>query len=672
MEPKISEQYEAIIESIREHDRRYYVEDAPTISDREYDRLFQQLKDFEAAHPELRRPDSPTNRVGGSPREGFSKVPHVLPMYSLDNTYSREDLSDFFDRVENGSGTADVGYVIEPKMDGASIEIVYRDGGLFLAATRGDGETGEDVTANIRTIPSVPLRISETGEVVLRGEVLIHKADLEIVNRDRVEKGEAPFANPRNAAAGSLRLLDPSVTAKRPLRVLFWELAVAPNLPQSHAACLKRMRDLGLPSHRLERCCGRADAMQAIEAFEAMRSTLPYEIDGAVIKVDDLALRKKLGYTARFPKFAAAYKFETEKAVTRLTGISVQVGRTGVLTPVAELMPVQLAGTVVSRASLHNEDEIREKDIRVGDMVVVEKAGEIIPQVVKVNPGPPEERGAPFEMPRQCPICGAKAAREVGEAKVRCTNRLSCPGQIKAGLQHFASRSAMNIDHLGPSVIDQLVDKGVVKDFADLYTLDVETVSALERMGKKSAVNLVDALNQSRGNKLDRLFVGLGIPLVGESAGAELAARYGSLSAFVAASLDKEKEALAAVHGIGPKIADSVVSALADERFKTVLKKLLDLGIDPVFTPPAGKGDGPLVDVTFCVTGTLSVPRENVHEAIRQAGGTVHKAVSAGTRYLVVGTKVGASKIKKAEEAGTKVIDEQTLNEMIGAVQTEP
>lgn len=664
MTEDILRQYDALIEKISEHDRRYYVEDAPTVSDREYDRLFQQLKDLEAEHPQIKRPDSPTSRVGGAPREGFVKVSHAYPMYSLDNTYSAEELSDFFDRVESGLGASEVSYVVEPKMDGASIEIVYRDGALVLAATRGDGEVGEDVTAGIRTVPSVPLRIAGNGETVLRGEVLIHKADLHAVNRSRAEKGEAPFANPRNAAAGSLRLLDPAVTAKRPLRVMFWELAAAPDMPAFHAACLEWMREKGLPSHRLEKkCASREQAMDAILELERIKSYLPYEIDGAVIKVDDLAARKKLGYTARFPKFAVAYKFETEKAVTKLLDISVQVGRTGVLTPVAELEPVQLAGTIVARASLHNEDEIKEKDIRVGDMVQVEKAGEIIPQVVKVVLGN-EARGPAFEMPPCCPVCGASATRAPGEAKRRCSNRISCPGQIKAGLQYFASRNAMNIDHLGPSVIEQLVDKGLIKDFADLYTLKVSDLSALERMGEKSAVNLSEAIGKSRSNSLDRLFVGLGIPLVGESAAVELAARYGALYAFIESSPEEEREALGAVHGIGPKIAESVAAALKDERFIAVLRRLIELGINPRFEKKTETG-GPLANLTFCVTGTLSRPREAVHESIRNAGGAVHKAVSSNTNFLVVGAKVGQSKIKKAEALGTEVIDEKALERMI-------
>ena len=664
MTEDIVSKYNELIETIADHDRRYYVEDNPTISDREYDRLFQALKELEAEHPEIRRADSPTSRVGGAPREGFVKVPHVMPMYSLDNTYSEADLGDFFDRVESGLGTSAVTYIVEPKLDGASIEIVYRDGLLDLAATRGDGEIGEDVTANIRTVPSIPLRISEKGETVLRGEVVIHKEDLASVNRLRAEKGEAPFANPRNAAAGSLRLLDPSVTAERPLRVLFWELAAAPNRPETHGECLAWVRKVGLPSHKLEkRCTDRASAWAAVRELEGLRNDLPYEIDGAVIKVDDLAARSRLGYTARFPKFAVAFKFETEKAVTKLLDISVQVGRTGVLTPVAELEPVQLAGTTVARASLHNEDEIREKDIRVGDRVEVEKAGEIIPQVVRVVQGADGERGAPFQMPDTCPVCGAPAAREPGEARHRCSNRVSCPGQIKAGLQYFASRSAMNIDHLGPAVIEQLVDRGVVSDFADLYTLEVSTLAGLERLGDKSAENLAAAINESRNRSLSRLIVGLGIPLVGESAAEELAARFGSLSAWVERDPETERTALAEVHGIGPKIAEATAAAMADERFQAVLRKFLSLGIDPKHE--GRTGDGALAGRTFCVTGTLSRSRDAVHESIRAAGGTVHKAVSSKTDFLVAGLKVGQAKIKKAEAQGTRVIDEKTLERLI-------
>ncbi len=663
---EISERYEALISLIEAHDERYYVQDAPTVSDREYDRLFEELKAIERDHPELVRSDSPTRRVGGVVKAGFTRVPHIERMYSLDNTYNPSELDDFFDRVASGLGRSDVAWVVEPKLDGASIEMVYRDGVLSVAATRGDGTHGEDVTANIRTIRAVPLRIPMGGEVVVRGEVFIERAALERVNEERGLAGEAPFANPRNAAAGSLRLLDPSLSAKRPLRLFLWELVRSADKPDTHFRCLMRMAEAGLPTHGLEkRCETRAEVLAAVREMDDMRATLPYDIDGAVIKVDDLASREALGFTARFPRFAVAFKFEAEQAETRLLGIIVQVGRTGTLTPVAELEPVQLSGSTVSRASLHNEDEIRQMDIRVGDRVIVEKAGEIIPQVVGVIPAPEDRRSPPFSMPSTCPICGADAKREEGEARWRCTNRLTCPGQLKAAIHHFAGRSALDIEHLGPSLIDQLVERGYVKDPADVYRLEADQIAALERMAQKSAQNLLDAVEKSRSRPLDRWLNGLGMPLVGEVSARELANRYGTLAAFACRNPQMEREALAAIHGIGDKIADSVASALEDARFMAVVRKLLDLGINPTAKrrDPAG---GALEGLSFCVTGTLSRSRPEIHERIKAAGGEVHKSVGKKTRYLVAGDKVGRTKIAKAEASGAEVIDEETLRAMMG------
>jgi DNA ligase (NAD+) len=662
----VASRHAELVREIREHDRRYYVDHAPAISDRDYDRLFAELKQIEQRFPGLVSPESPTQRIGASPAEGFERVPHPRRMYSLDNTYDDEDVREFLVRVEEASGLSDgVRYVVEPKLDGASIELIYRDRALALALTRGDGVAGEDVTSNVRTIRSVPLAIEAAGEVIVRGEVFIHQTDLEQVNAQRESRGEALFANPRNAAAGSLRLLDPSITAARPLRIYIYELVASDGMPSTHADCLDWIAGQGLPTHGLQRFC--ADASEVIAAladFERMRGDLPYEIDGAVIKVDDLGQREALGFTARFPRWAVAYKFEAERAETELLGIAVQVGRTGALTPVAELAPIRLAGTTVSRASLHNEDEIRELDVRVGDTVVVEKAGEIIPQVIDVKPAGESRRQPPFQMPASCPVCGAPAVRGEGEARRRCTNRLACPGQIKAAIRHFAGRSAMDIEHLGPSLIDQLVETGMVADPADLFTLDRDRLAGLERMAEKSAANLVGAIEEARERPLDRLLTGLGIPLVGEVAARLLAVRYGSLSGFAGADPDAERTGLASIHGIGEKIADSVALALEDERFTGVVDKLLELGID---SQAAGSGrvEGPLAGKSFCVTGKLSRPRMQIHERIRTAGGEVHKVVKRGTTYLVIGDKVGKTKIDKARKLGTEVISEAQLDAML-------
>ncbi|HUT78437.1 MAG TPA: NAD-dependent DNA ligase LigA [Polyangia bacterium] len=655
-----------LVREIQEHDRRYYVDDAPVIADREYDRLFAELREIEERHPELRTPDSPTMRVGGAPAEGFARVRHPRRMYSLDNTYDRAEVGEFFRRVREGLGLdRDPLFVVEPKLDGASMELTYREGVLVLALTRGDGTWGEDVTCNVRTIRSLPLRIPSGGEVIVRGEVFIHRADLDAVNREREAVGEPSFANPRNAAAGSLRLLDARVTAARPLRIHLYEMVSAPEMPASHSGCLVWLAGQGLPTHGLEAICGDQDAVfAALDRFDGLRGSLPFEIDGAVIKLDDLASRKRLGTTARFPRFAVAYKFAAEQVVTRLLDIVVQVGRTGALTPVAVLEPVQLAGTTVSRASLHNEDEIRERDVRVGDQVVVEKAGEIIPQVVGVMPAPEGERGAPFAMPAKCPVCGAPTAREEGAARWRCVNRLACPGQLKAALHYFGRRAAMDVENLGPAVVDQLVDQGLVAEPADLYHLTIEQVAGLERMAKKSAANLVEALERSRGRPLHRLLTGLGIPLVGEVVARQLATRYGSLAGFAAADPEAERAALAEIHGIGARIAEAVADALGDGRFMAAVQKFLDAGIDPR-AEQAQQAQGPLAGGSVCVTGTLSRPRTRIHEAIRAAGGEVHTAVRQGTTYLVAGDKVGRAKLDKARSLGTRVISEADLDRLL-------
>jgi DNA ligase (NAD+) len=663
---KAAVRYAELVDALRKHDHLYYVEDAPEIDDRQYDRLFTELKKIEAEHPELIRADSPTGRVGAAPKAGFVRVRHGARMYSLDNTYDEADLEAFLDRVQSGLDREDVAYVVEPKLDGASMELTYRDGLLAMAATRGDGVEGEDVTEGVRTIRSVPLSIPERGEVVVRGEVFINREALNDVNTEREANGEPPFANPRNAASGSLRLLDPRMTAKRPLRIFLYELVEARGMPQTHFAALDWIAGQGLPVHGLgKKCTSKEEVVAAARSFQKTRYDVPYDLDGAVVKVDDLEFRGQLGYTSRFPKWAVAFKFEAEQAETTLLGITVQVGRTGALTPVAELEPVELAGTNVARASLHNEDEIRAKDIRVGDRVLVEKAGEIIPQVIQAVPTADRQRGQPFTMPEACPSCGAPAQRESGQARWRCTNRLSCPGQLIASIQHFARRAAMDIEHLGPSLITQLVDGGLVVDPADLYFLTEEKIVALERMAEKSAANLIEAIDASRSRSLDRLLGGLGIPLVGEVAARELASRYHTLAEFHARDADRERDQLADIHGIGPKIAQSVAECLGDERFMAVVGKMLDAGIDSkgIADHPSA---GPLCGMSFCVTGKLSEPRNAIHARIKAAGGEIHTAVKKGTTYLVTGRDVGRTKIKKAEALGTVVVDEGKLDELLG------
>lgn len=659
----------ALVAEINEHDHRYYVLDAPSIEDRDYDRLFRELRALEAEHPELCSPSSPTQRVGAAPRDGFVKVEHTQRMYSLDNAYAEGELNDFDRRIREGLRDDEVvRYVCEPKIDGASLEVIYRGGRLELAATRGDGAVGEDVTANVRTIRGLPLTIADTRELTLRGEVLIHRAELEAVNVKKRAAGDEPFANPRNAAAGSLRLLDPRLSAERPLRVLFYDL-VERHFP-THAAMLEGLAEMGLPTHRRQKVCASlAEVLAYIQAFDAERRTLPYDTDGVVIKLDDLGQRDRLGFTARFPRWAIAYKYQAERAQTMVRSIVADVGRTGALTPVAELDPVQLSGTVVSRASLHNADYVRTKDVRVGDAVTIEKAGEIIPQVVEVNLALRPPSATPWEPPSSCPVCGTEAVQTEGEVALRCPNE-RCPGRLKAALFHFTRRGAMDVDGVGWVLVEQLVDTGLVRDLADLFALPSkrDALVALPRMAEKSADNVIAAVEEARTSRtLERLLVALGIPHVGTVAARAIAQRIGDLRAFVALDAEGARKALADLHGIGPKIADAVVDYIEDEGARLVLRKLVELGVTAEQPPAEAPVEGPLSGRSFCVTGVLSQPREQIHEAIRKAGGEVHDRVKKGTTYLVAGAKVGQTKLDAARKHGAEVIDETKLAELLGA-----
>jgi len=662
--PHIARRHAELSREIERHNHQYYVLDRPVISDRDYDSLFKELTDLEQEHPALATLDSPSQRIGAPPRAGLVKVKRRQRMMSLDNTYDKKEVEEFIRRIREALGPEKrPTFVVEPKLDGASVELTYLGSVLMLGTTRGDGLVGEDVTPNLRTIRSLPLRIAEKGEVVVRGEVLIHGKDLDEVNRAREAEGLDPFANPRNAAAGSLRLLDSGESAKRPLRVFLYELVSGGPKVSTQQETLSWLKETGIPTHGLEVLCRNLDEiMAAAERFSAMRSKLPYDIDGVVIKVNELEHRAALGHTARAPRWAVAYKFEAEEAETLLRGITLQVGRTGVLTPVAELEPVWLAGTQVSRASLHNADEVARKDPRPGDRVLVEKAGEIIPQVVGVIPAS-GSRPPAFRMPDICPACGTELVRIEGEVAVRCPNREACPAQIKGAILHFGRRAAMDIQHLGPAVADQLVDQGLISDFADLYTLDKTSLVGLEHLGDRSAQNLLDAIEASRhGRTLAQLIDGLGIPLVGQVAAEILARHFNTLDRMKEADLEALEQDLSKRHGIGPKIARSVVLYLSDPKTRKLLGKLASAGIELEALSPVS---GPLSGMSFCVTGTLSKPRERIHEAIRNAGGEVHDSVKKGTMFLVAGEKVGARKIEKAKKIGVKVIGEAQLNLMI-------
>lgn len=665
-----AEQHAKLCAQIAEHDHRYYVLDAPTISDAAYDAIFRELQALERAHPELVSPASPTQRVGGKPREGVTKIEHEQAMYSLDNAYDETELREFDRRVRDGLGPdAQVRYVAEPKLDGASIEIVYRDGMLVSGATRGDGKVGEDVTPNVRTIRALPLRVAERRQLTLRGEVVIYRRDLDTINQARRERDEEPFANTRNAAAGSLRLMDARETAARPLRVFFYD--IVERYWPSHAEALDALRALGLPSHGSHKTCDDLDAVLAhIAAFDRERKKLPYDTDGVVVKVDRVVDRDKLGATSRFPRWAIAYKYQAERATTVVRAIECDLGRTGALTPVADLDPVQLAGTTVSRASLHNVDYVADRDVRVGDSVVIEKAGEIIPQVINVEIARRPAGAVAWKPPTHCPACGTPVVRAEDEAALRCPNA-TCPGRLKAAIFHFTRRTAMDIDHLGHSLIGQLVDRGLVRDLSDVFVLRERRAEliGLERMAEKSVDNLLASIDKARtGRTLSRLLSGLGIPLVGTVAAGVVAARYRTLRALLDAPPEKLREELGDIHGIGPKIADSIAAFFADPVQRAVTEHLLARGVvaeQPEET--SGPATGPLAGMSFCVTGTLSKPRGDIHALIRANGGTVHERVKQGTTYLVAGEKVGASKRTNAEKFGTQVIDEATLLGMINA-----
>jgi DNA ligase (NAD+) len=656
------ERHRELVREIAEHDHRYYVLDDPIIDDFTYDKLYRELVELENALPHLRTPESPTQRIGSVPRTELNHVKHAVPMISLDNTYSIEELSEFVRRVEEGlPENSDITYCIEPKLDGASVELLYENGRFVQASTRGDGVFGEDITENIRTIRGLPLTLKTTENLTLRGEIVIFRRDLVTVNERRIIDGEQPFANPRNAASGSLRLLDPREVSRRKLRLFIWQLVEGERIGQTHSEALEWLSRQGLPVHGRHRICKNPTEISvALHELETIRTELPFDIDGAVIKVNRFDQQAILGRTAKFPRWAVAFKFAAERAQTRLLDIAVQVGRTGVLTPVAQLEPVQLAGTVVARASLHNEQIIEQLDVRIGDWVTIEKAGEIIPQVVDVDVSARPPNTVPFRMPNECPSCHSPVVRRTGEVALRCSN-VKCSAAVKQAIVHFARRFAMDIDHLGDAIVELLVDKKIVEDVADLYDLDIETVAALPRMGKKSAQNLIDTIAASKSQPFDRLITGFGIDLVGQVAARQLADVAGTLETLLTWSEADIRERLATVSGFGPKMIDSVVAALSDPHQRKVLKKLLERRVSTAQKVVETVTTGPLVGLSFCVTGVLSRKREEIHADIQRAGGIVHDKVKKGTTYLVAGDKVGQSKRDQAQKYGVEVIDETRL-----------
>jgi DNA ligase (NAD+) len=654
---------------IDHHNYKYYVEAQPEISDREFDRLLEELKQIEADHPDLVTPDSPTQRVGGEPIEGFITVTHREPMLSIDNTYNADELREFDRRVRKLLGKEPVRYVCELKIDGVAISLTYEHGQFTVGATRGDGERGDDVTHNLKTIGGLPLRLRTDKPPALfeaRGEVYMTRADLARLNRDRIAKGLEPFANPRNSAAGSLKLLDARLCAERRLRLFSYALGATEGVTvATHLEALDLLRRFGFPVNpHIEAFDSIDQVMDYCNSWSERRHDLPYETDGMVIKVNDLVQRRRLGMTSKAPRWVVAYKFAAEQALTKLLTIEVQVGKTGTLTPVAHLEPVKLAGTTVSRASLHNADEIARKDIRVGDMVVVEKAGEIIPYVIRSEPAARTGAEKVFHFPRKCPVCGAAVERDEGGVYYRCTGP-DCPAQLKERLRFYAHRNAMDIEGLGTAIIDQLVDTGLVKSIPDVYRLTLPQLLELERMGKKSAQNLLDGLAASKGRGLARVLTGLGVRHIGEHVAELLATEFGTIDKL----MNAPQERLAQVSGIGPVLADSVFKFFHSTAGRRMIEDLRALGLkltEDARPSPAAVGGTDLSGKTFVVTGTLArYRREEVEDLIKKLGGKATGSVSKKTDYVVAGENAG-SKLDKARALGVQVLTEDDFEKLVG------
>lgn len=657
----------ALREQLDHHNYRYYVLDAPEIPDAEYDKLFRELQALEQQYPALVTADSPTQRVGAAPSVAFGEVRHELAMLSLDNAFSEADVMDFDRRVREGLKVDGVDYAAEPKLDGLAVSLLYEDGVLIRAATRGDGYTGEDVTQNVRTIHSVPLRLvgkHHPRRIEVRGEVYMPKQGFHELNKRQEEKGEKIFANPRNAAAGSLRQLDPRITAARPLQMCCYGVGVMEGgeLPERHSAILDQLRQWGLRvSDERAVVSGVAGCLDYFTKLAAKRAALPYEVDGVVYKVDDLAQQRQLGFVSRAPRWAVAHKFPAEEAMTTVLGIDVQVGRTGAVTPVARLAPVSVAGVTVSNATLHNEDEVHRKDVRVGDTVIIRRAGDVIPEVVSVilERRPAETRV--FYLPERCPVCDSEVVRLEGESAARCSGGLYCPAQRKEAIRHFASRRAMDIEGLGDKLVDQLVEQGLIHSVADLYHLTLEQLAGLERMGRKSAENLLQALDKSKHTTLPRFLYALGIRDVGEATALALARHFGDLPEIIAA----DEDVLQTVPDVGPVVAQRIVAFFHEAHNREVIGKLQAAGVNwsPLerhvqLLPLAGK--------TFVLTGSMqAMSRDVAKEKLQALGAKVAGSVSAKTSYVVVGEEAG-SKLDKARELGIAMLDEAAFLKLIG------
>ncbi len=664
MPTKVREEIEKLRTELRHHEHLYYVLDAPEITDAEYDALMKRLQALEAAHPEFQSPDSPTVRVGGKPREGFVKVPHTSPMLSLDNVFSEGELRDFDRRVRDLLGASDYRYVAELKLDGLSMAAYYRQGSFSQAITRGDGRIGEDVTENARTIRSLPLRAKDgLPGFEVRGEAIMNRRAFERLNADRDQQGLNRFANPRNAAAGALRVLEPQITASRRLDFFAYLLLVdgRPHF-DSHWASLRALEDMGFKVNPNRRLCRDVDELLAFCAeWQEKRDQLPYEIDGVVAKVDSIPQQQRLGFTAKAPRWAIAFKYAARQAETTVENIDVQVGRTGALTPVAHLAPVAVSGVTVSRATLHNEDEIERLGVQIGDTVLIERSGDVIPKVVRVvTPGAGRR---PFRFPDNCPVCGGHIVREPDEAARRCVN-INCPARLKESILHFASRGVMNIDGMGDALVDQLVDAGLVKSVADIYSLTEQQLENLERMGKKSAANIMRNIENSRRSPLPRVITALGIRFVGERTAVLLAEHFGSLDEIANAELEDLQQA----EEVGPKVAQSLYEFFREPLNRELVERLRAAGLD--FSYHRKKKRATLSGLTFVLTGTLpNLTRDDARQKIEAAGGKVSSAVSGKTSYVVAGDDPG-SKLTKAQSLKVPVIGEAELLELLAKADT--
>ena len=669
--PEVRRRAAELAAEIRRHERLYYVDGRPEITDLAFDQLMRELSALEAKYPELASPDSPTRRVGGAPAEGFETVDHVQPMLSLENAYSWEEAEAWLARAARVLGEEPRGFVAELKIDGLSISLRYEAGALVRAATRGDGFRGDDVTGNVRTIRAIPLRITESAPLEVRGEVYYGKSVFERINAEREAEGETLFANPRNAAAGTIRLLDSRLVARRRLGAWLYAVVEAAPMPQSQSDALERLSALGFLVHpHWRRCETFADVKEFVDEWREKRRELPFETDGVVVKVDSRELQRRLGATAKSPRWALAFKYPAEEATTVVREIGVQVGRTGTLTPVAHFDAVQLAGTTVKRATLHNYEDLSRKDVRVGDTVVVEKGGDVIPKVVRVllEKRPPDS--VPFAMPARCPVCGDPVVREEGEVATRCVNP-ACPAVVREALRHFCGRRAMDIEGLGERLVDQLVREGLLTDVASIYDLRTEDLAGLERWGERSASNLVAQIERSKANDLSRLLFALGIRHVGEKAAKTIARRFGSLDAIAS----KTAGELEAAEEVGPATAEAIAAWFSHPKHRDLVARLKAHGVNFESKAPApgtGEGVGPLAGKTVVLTGTLpGISREEAGARLEAAGARVSGSISKKTDYLVVGESAG-SKLEKARALGIRTVEWPEMERLLSEAESQP